>query len=244
MLKENVLVDYFELNWLYNLKISMVYGWVRLKLPLFFCSMALIVAEVRIIKRAPYQFTSVVFLFFCIFFALFPTPYEQYYIPIFPFIVIALSSSFSLLQDRKIKNAIVALLFLLVFYNTVRDVSSFVMDDINACAKREYDIVLRATAEDEEILGSHEICPVRPDALGYYWHNLRLSELDKKYFSRGKELYDIPELVMVKKPKVLWAGFVERYFDRSGFKSFIDQNYTKVCNVYVAQGLPLEELLK
>ncbi len=240
MAKEGVLVDYFELNWLFNFKISMVYGWVRLKFPLFFCSMPLIIAEVRIIKRAPFQFTSIVFLGFCLFFALLPTPYEQYYIPLFPFIVITLSSSFSILQDRKIKNAIVALLLLLVFYNAAQDVSSFVMDDTNKCVKREYDIVLRATSDDEEILGSHEICPVRRDALGYYWHNLKLSQLDKKHFSRGKELYDIPEVIMAKSPKVLWAGFVDNYFNVSGFKAFIEQNYTKICNIYVAKNIPPE----
>ncbi len=241
MLQEHVLVDYFELNWLFNFKISMEYGWVLLKLSLLFCSMALIWAEVRIIQKASFQLTSVIFFFFCVFFTLLPTPYEQYYLPFFPFIVIAFSCSFSMLQDRKIKNAIVSLLFLLVFYNAAFEASSFVMDDTNVCAKREYDIVLRVTAEDEEILGSHEICPVRRDMLGYYWHNLELSQLDKKHFSRGKELYDIPGLIMKKSPKVVWADFVTEYLGDGGFKKFMEQNYTKVCNIYVAKGIPLEE---
>ncbi|MBB5143195.1 ArnT family glycosyltransferase [Desulfovibrio intestinalis] len=240
MSEEHVLVDYFELNWLFNFKISMVYGWVRLKLPLFFCSISLIIAEVRIIKRAPFQFTSIIFLGFCVFFALLPTPYEQYYIPLFPFLVITLSSSFSILQDRKIKNAIVALLLLLVFYNAVQNVSSFVMDGMDGCVKRQYDIVLRVTSEDEEILGSHEVCPVRRDVQGYYWHNLELSQLDTEHFSRGKELYDIPELIMAKSPKVLWVDFVDGYFNDSGFKDFIEQNYTKICNIYVAKSIPPE----
>ena len=154
---------------------------------------------------------------------------------------IAFSCSFSHLQDRKIKNAIVALLVLLIFYNAAREVSGFVVDDTNACVTREYDIVLRVTTEDEEILGSHEICPVRRDVLGYYWHNLELSQLDKEHFSRNKELPDIPELIMEKSPKVLWGDFVDPYFDIDGFRNFIEQKYTKVCNIYVAKGLPLEE---
>lgn len=240
MQKEHVFVDYFELNWLFNFKISMVYGWIRLKLPLFFCSISLIVIELRIIKRAPFQLTSIIFLFFCLFFAILPTPYEQYYIPLFPFIIITLSGCFDLLQDNKSKNAIVILLFLLIIYNAARDIGSFVLDQTNTCVKREYDIVLRVTTEDEEILGSHEICPVRRDALGYYWHNQPLSLLDKKYFSRGKELYAIPELIMQKTPKVLWAGFVDKYFDDDGFKSYIEQNYVRVFNIYVAKGIPAE----
>ncbi len=240
-LREHVFVDYFELNWLYNFKISMEYGWVLLKLSLLFCSMALISTEVRAIKRAPFQFTSVVFFSFCVFFAIMPTPYEQYYLPIFPFIVITFSSCFSMVQDRKIKNAIVAVMFLLFFYNATHEVKRFVLDDTDACVQRVYDIVLRVTAEDEEILGSHEICPVRRDALGYYWHNLELSQLDKEHFSRGKELHDIPELIMKKSPKVVWDGFVTEYLGDGAFRDFIEQNYTKVCNIYVAKGIPLEE---
>ncbi|SCM73842.1 hypothetical protein [Desulfovibrio sp. 86] len=241
MLKEHVLIDYVELNWLFNFMIPFEYGKILVKPPLLFCSIALIMAETGIIKRAKFQFTSVIFLVFCVFFAILPTPYWQYYIPLFPFIIMTLSSSFSIVQDRKNKNAIVVLLLLLVIFNAGLNIYKFVWVKTNTCVKREYDIVLRVTGENEEILGSHEICPVRRDALGYYGHILELCQLENAHFSRGKELYDIPELIMTKAPKVLWSGLVEEYFDDNGFKTYIEQNYVKICRLYVARSIPPEK---
>lgn len=102
-----------------------------------------------------------------------------------------------------------------------------------------YSYILNHSNNNDEILGSQEICPVRKDACGYHYHNIFM--YDHKALQKIKDKVrldldrcNINEIIVNEKPKFIWNEYINHYLiDNVEIQKIISEEYVKFGNTYV-----------
>ena len=194
------LKDYFELNWILNLELSIVgrlynkFIWVVPILGGIAC--------LWLIKKANYFGKAIIILFWSqVVSVLWYAPFIHYLLLIYPFMCILLVYGIKKLLNERAKIVFAMILVMggircgywIYSYSEV-PLSSYV--DLS-------NVILTNTNENDEIIpGDIWSGGLRKNALGYYWFGWSIALLDYKLFHRH-EFPDINKIIKDKKPKIV-----------------------------------------
>ena len=199
-----VLKDYFELNFILNMKIKIVayerspLVWGGNLLGLWFSYL--------LFKKANYYLKAVIILFLGTLCSLACyAHWLHYWFPIYPFLAIIITKG----GERLFKNNYRWFWILLWFFENV-----FVMVNLYnyklvnlSSFSQSTATVLNLTDEDDLIIGSDIwVGGLRKSALGYYWGVWTISQLDYKLFHR-REWPDINLIIKTRHPRIV-ANYV------------------------------------
>lgn len=193
--------DYFELNWLLNIKTGKLNPYASsLYERTFFIVVGSISVLLCLLKKKQnillkyFNFiTSVILVFLCIF----PTPWEQYWLPLYPLISVVMIAVFSQLLSEKIFKLMVCVCALPIIFHV------FYMYSNSSPLKgnmRLIQYVLDNTTPEDYVLDEYTFNLQRKNAVGYYWfgrHNIGLT--DMREFNRHP-VPDLNKILIEKKP--------------------------------------------
>ena len=197
---EGALKDYFELNWLLNLKLTV--AGILYRRTIFIVPVLISLICVCFIKSSNYYCRALIIMLWAqVAIVLWYAPYFHYFLPLYPFLVILIAYVSKRLFDKK--DIIIFSFFImagigrfLYWFNSYYAVylSSFV---------RLTKVELSLSDENDEIIpGDIWTGGLRKNALGYYWYGWSVSLLDYKLFKRH-EFPDINKIIKEKKPKII-----------------------------------------
>ncbi len=201
-----MLKDYWELNWLLNLKIegtSLVKnGELAVFWPGGLAALWLIGKE----KRTDLKVLGWLYLLL-VGQMLFHRPwFGQYLLLYYPFLVLVLVFALARFWHWKYHAAILAVALAGLICHNIGVVHKFTRSRLNIRAMAPYtDYILANTKEDDLVLGDAGdiIGGLRLPASGYYWYSYaHMAAMDNYYFKR-REMPDFGKIIETKRPKII-----------------------------------------
>lgn len=197
---EGALKDYFELNWILNLKLSIV-GRVY-SLFIFVGPILISGLCVCFIKSANYYCRALIIMFWAqVAIVIWHAPFMHYFLPVYPF-----GAILSVYVCKRIfgKKAMIVLSILMVmgigrFGYWIYKYPPVTLASYVRLTKVE---LSHSSERDEIIPGDIWTGGLRKNALGYYWFGWSISLLDYKLFKRH-EFPDLNKIIREKKPKII-----------------------------------------
>lgn len=202
MYHANMLKDYWELNWLLNIKARHLVRYPLIKSAWYILSniLAVILLSTKQHKYIKY----VAFLCLCYsFILLLYGRLVQYFLPLYP--LVAIISAYAVCR---LKEPIRVMVLLVAIVLTILNNRIYVISEEGSPRldffEQKTRLVLRVTTKDDYILGNLAILGgLRREASGYYWFGRDyMALLDNYYFNRHP-LPDINEIVKTVKPKII-----------------------------------------
>lgn len=200
----HALKDYFELNWLLNLKINFHIKYKIANSPYYI--IANILAVLTLFIKAPKPIKYIAFL--CLSTSLilqygFESPFIQYWIPLYPYF--ALISAYYVTElSPRLKVFILNLIIIAVLHNNISYIKAIqTYPKLNLTSKL-ISQEINLSKQNDLVLGNLEtLGGLRTDAAGYYWFGRDyIAQLDAHYFKRHP-LPNLNEILKTKKPKII-----------------------------------------
>lgn len=202
MYHANMLKDYWELNWLLNIKARHLVLYPIVKSAWF--TIANLIALFLLVTKQHRFLKYIAFL--CLsysFILVFKGRLVQYWLPLYP--LFAIISAYAVCRLKDILRVIV-LLFIIVFtflnnrYYAILEQRSPYLDFFEQKTR----LVLAATTGNDYVLSNLAILGgLRRDAAGYYWFGRDYMALIDNYYFNRHPLPDINEIIRKKKPKII-----------------------------------------
>ena len=198
------LKDYFELNWLLNLKINFnmqynVSNTLYYKIANILTILVLFTKTPNIIKYLAFLCIST-----CLILQYgFETPFIQYWLPVYPYF--ALISAYYISQlSSCLKVTVLSIIIIAVLYNNILYIKTIQTFPKLSLANKLTSKEINLSKPTDTILGRLEdLGGLRTDATGYYWFGRNyIAQLDAHYFKRH-ELPNINQILKTKKPKLV-----------------------------------------
>jgi len=219
------LKDYFELNWLLNLKIH-----THIQYPIhqtLYYQIVNILALLTLFIKAPKPLKIIAYLCLCssiILQFIFIGAFRHYWLPLYPYFAI-ISAYYIAVLHQKIRPIIIAFVTIALIsnyalhYKQNKDFPS--LQTFVYLSKQ----IINLSNKEDLILNSSTIGGLRLSAAGYYWIGMdHVALLDNHYFKRH-ELPDFYTLIKTRKPKLFSTDYP---------RVCIDDNYhfTLDCKYY------------
>lgn len=241
------LKDYFELNWLLNLKIHTHIQYPVHQTPYY--HIANILALLTLFIKAP-KFLKVIAILClsssAILQFIFIGAFRHYWLPLYPYFAI-ISAYYITALHQKIRPTVIALVTVALITNyTIHYKQNKYFPSLQTFVYLSEQI-LKLSNKDDLILNSSTIGGLRNSAAGYYWIGMdHVALLDNHYFNRH-ELPDFYTLIRTRKPKLFSTDYPRvcidekyhftldcKYFPPSAEdKEFLEQNYNNQGFLYV-----------
>lgn len=198
------LKDYFELNWLLNLKINFNMKY-KVTNTLYY-SLANILAISALLTKTPKIMKYIAFL--CLGTSLilqygFESPFIQYWLPVYPYF--ALISAYYILKFAPYpKVFVLGLIIIASLHNDMSYIKAIQTFPKLNMANKITSQEINLSKPTDTILGSLErLGGLRTDATGYYWFGRDyIAQLDAHYFKRH-ELPNINQILKTERPKLV-----------------------------------------
>lgn len=201
LLLNNSLKDYFELNWLLNMEMGKHEPFsVNLNeksiFIVFGCVCAVIAFWLKEINSLARIF-SFVFLCFCIELLIIPTPWEQYWLPVYSFLGIIATYVLFHQFSKNIFKIIILLISVPIIMNT------FYTDGFSSKLKQNAKLaeyILKHTSKTDYVLDEHSFNIQRQNISGYYWFaRFNVALLDIRLYNRHPQP-KLNDLLKIYKP--------------------------------------------
>ena len=202
----DTLKDYFELNWLLNMKISFNIKYPVHETAYYYIANAL--ALFTLLTQRTLLCKYIAFICLCLSLSIgyiFSCAFRHYWLPVYPFFAL-ICAYYIAIVPQKIKTLVLACLILTIS-----------MNNINAQKEQSYfpklntfvfltENVLKLANRNELIIGCiGSLGGLRLDATGYYWFGRNyIALLDNHYFNRH-ELPNGDKIVKTRHPKIVCA---------------------------------------
>ena len=223
--QSHALKDYFELNWLLNLKINFNIQY-KINTTLYY-NIANALAIMILITNKPKFLKYLAFLCVSTSLALqyaFESPFIQYWLPIYPyFALITAYYTEKLLPHLRI--FAISIIIIAITHNDISYIKAIQTYPKLNLTNKLISQEINLSKKDDLVLGNLEtLGGLRTDAAGYYWFGRDyIAQLDIHYFKRHK-LPDINKILKDEKPKLV-SGRDEISCITNDFQ------YTNACKV-------------
>lgn len=196
----DALRDYFELNWILNLELSIV-GRLYNRL-LFIAPILVSLVCLCLFRTGNYYCRAIIILFEVqVIIVLWYAPFIHYLLPMYPFMVVLLVYCIKKLFASNTIFVLYGLMFALILRGGYL-INSYDSSTLSSYVKMSR-IELNVTNENDEIIpGDIWSGGLRKSALGYYWFGWSIALLDYKLFKRH-EFPDLNKIIKEKKPKLI-----------------------------------------
>lgn len=200
--KTGALKDYWELNWLLNIKARYLFVYMMTDTIWFWG--ANILAVFFLFTKQPLFIKYLSFLCICFSVALsFLATFVQYWIPLYSLFAIISSYAVCRLKDK-----IGVVVFAVIITSTIFNNREYFADEKKYLFLYEFvdlsNLVLKESSTNDLIIGNLPVLGgLRPDATGYYWFGRDyMAVIDNHYFNRHP-LPDLNEILKDKNPKIV-----------------------------------------